>query len=265
VTVRVGIGGWSFPPWRGVFYPKGVSAAKELAFASKRMTAIEINSTFYGRQPKERFAAWAATTPEGFVFSVKGSRFVTNRRDLRTAAEALDVFMAQGVAELGAKLGPLVWQLAPTKTFDADEIAGFLELLPETLEGLALRHVLDARHESFKDPAFVALARAKGVGIVLTDSPKFPLIADPAGPITYIRLMRAEEDIVTGYASEDLALWARRATAFERGEEPDDLKLLAPPLAPQPRDVFVFMINGAKVRAPAAAEALLRSLAKTAD
>ncbi len=257
MAIRVGVGGWTYPPWRGSFYPRGLKASEELAFASRRFSAIEINATFYGRQPPARFTAWARTAPEGFVFAVKGSRFCTVRKDLATAGEAVDGFLAQGLEGLGPALGPIVWQLAPTKRFNPAEIEAFLGLLPDSLAGLPLRHVLEVRHQSFVDPAFLALARSARVGIVLADGPDRPLIADQSGTLAYLRLMRAEEEVPTGYAPDALALWAQRARSLAAGADAEGLDLLAPAPEPLARDVFVFAIDGAKVRAPAAAEALL--------
>lgn len=242
--IRVGIGGWTFPPWRGVFYPPGTRQKDELAFASARLRVIEINATFQSFQTPATFARWASETPEGFVFTVKASRLCTNRRVLAGAGEAVERFLGQGLEALGDRLGPILWQFMPSKSFDSTDFAAFLALLPDTLSGLPLRHCIEPRHPSFDDPRFLGLCRARGVAVCLVDSPKFPMIEAATADFTYARLMRGEDGIETGYPPEGLDAWARRLRAHaDRGG-----------------DVFAFFINAGKIRAPAAALALNQRL-----
>jgi len=243
--IRVGIGGWTYEPWRGPFYPEGHAKARELEYASSHVTAIEINGTFYSTQKPATWADWAKRTPDNFVFTVKASRFCTNRRVLAEAGESIAKFVNQGLSELGPKLGPILWQFAATKKFDADDFGAFLKLLPTEVGGVPLRHALEPRHESFDDPAFFAMARAADAAVVFADDEKHPCFAEQTGPFTYARLQRQREDEPTGYSPSELDAWASEARNWEKGG----------------RDVFVFMINGAKVRAPAAAMALLERLA----
>jgi uncharacterized protein YecE (DUF72 family) len=259
--IRVGIGGWTFEPWRGTFYPKGLKLADELQFASRALTAIEINGTFYWTQSVASFRKWRDETPDDFVFAIKGHRAVVNAKKLAESGEAVDWFMKSGVLELGPKLGPLLWQLAPFKKFDPDDLGGFLGLLPEELGGNRLRHVLEVRHASFLVPEFVELVRKHNVAVVYADSDDYPAIADVTADFVYARLQRTEESIPTGYAPEALSLWAKRAKTWASGGEPDDLSRFGMAKAKKAkRDVFVFMISGAKVRAPAAAVALIKVL-----
>ena len=255
--IRTGIGGWTFEPWRGVFYPQGLKQADELSYAAHRLTTIEINSTYYSSQKPESFAKWAGQTPEGFIFSVKASRFATNRKVLADGRESMEKFLGQGITELGDRLGPILWQFMPTKRFDREDFAGFLNLLPAKQDGLALRHVVEVRHETFADTRFVALCRDHGVAICCSQNPAYPLIADITADFVYARLLEGSDDIETGYAPADLDLWADRFGAYARGEVPADLPSLdrTGPAA-GPRDVFAYFINAGKVRAPAAAMAL---------
>ncbi|MDQ2859185.1 MAG: DUF72 domain-containing protein [Pseudomonadota bacterium] len=261
--IRAGIGGWTFEPWRGVFYPPGTRQADELAFASRQVTAIEINGTYYSSQKPETFAKWAAQTPDGFVFALKASRFCTNRRVLAEAGESVARFLGQGLVELGDRLGPILWQFMATKKFDAADFAAFLDLLPPCLEGRPLRHCVEVRDASFADPAFVALCRKRGVAICASESPDWPLIADVTGGFVYARLMTGSDDIETGYAGADLDAWAGRLRAWADGGAPPDLPLVSPASRPArtDRDVFAFFISAGKVRAPAAARALIERLA----
>ncbi len=241
--IHVGVGGWTFEPWRGTFYPEGLAQKKELEYASRALTSIEINGTFYSLFKPASWLKWRDETPEGFVFSVKGSRYCTNRKDLGEAGEGVKRFVGQGLAELGDRLGPVNWQLAATKKFDADEIARFLKLLPREAGGARLRHALEVRHQSFVDPAFYALAEKHNVAIVYADDDKYPKIDRPTSDFTYARLMRTSEDVETGYAGDDLDRFAAQAKSWaKRG------------------DVFIYFISGAKVRAPAAAQALIARL-----
>ncbi|MGE5145138.1 MAG: DUF72 domain-containing protein [Candidatus Eiseniibacteriota bacterium] len=264
--IRVGIGGWNFEPWRGTFYPKGLAQKRELEFASRKLTSIEINGTYYGSQKPESFRRWYQETPDGFVFSVKGPRFATNRRVLAQSGDSIERFFASGVTELKDKLGPINWQFMPTKKFDPVDFEAFLTLLPKNVDGQTVRHVVEVRHDSFKAPEFIALLRAHGVGVVLTDKETFPQIADVTAPFVYARLQRASEDAATGYAPKALDLWAKRAAAWAGGRAPDDLDCIAAPdkKTPKTRDVFVYMINGFKPKAPAAAMALIERVAKGA-
>ena len=219
-----------------------------------------MNGTFYRRQTPATFASWAAQAPDGFVFALKGSRFVTNRRVLAEAGEGVASFVAQGIVELGDKLGPINWQLADTKAYDAHDFGAFLALLPQTYAGVPLRHAVEPRHESFRTPAFVEQARAAGVAIVLGHADKYPLIADPSGGFTYLRLQCGREEVETGYSGAELDLWAARTQTWAEGGTPSDLPLLANAPPSPPGDVFAFFISGAKVRAPAAAVALAARL-----
>jgi uncharacterized protein YecE (DUF72 family) len=261
MMIRVGVGGWSFEPWRGVFYPEGLPHAQELAYASRHVTAIEINSTFYRTQSRTSFAKWRETAPENFVFAVKAHRAIVGARDLGEAGEGIDRFLG-GIVHLGDKLGPLLWQLPPHKAFDAEEIGAFLKLLPKRANGRPLRHALEIRHESFLDARFIARLREENVAAVFVDGEDHPAIADATADFVYARLRRTREDCATGYAAKVLGLWAKRARSWESGETPADLPLLAEPAARRARDVFVFMIDGAKVRAPAAAMALIAQLGR---
>ena len=260
--IRTGIGGWTFPPWRGVFYPDGLRQADELAYAAAKLGAIEINGTYYSLQKPASFAAWAAATPEDFVFAVKASRFCTNRRVLGDAGEAIERFMGQGLTELGAKLGPILWQFMATKKFDLEDFARFLVLLPRELGGRPLRHCVEVRNATFATEAFVDLARAHGVAICLSENADYPIITDVTADFVYARLMKGRDDIETGYDAEALDGWADRFRAFASGGSPPDLPQLTPPPPKTARDVFAFFISSGKVRAPAAAMALAERLAR---
>ena len=247
--IRTGIGGWVFPPWRGVFYPPGLRQADELGFASRHLGAIEINATSQSLQKPESFARWAAQTPEDFVFTVKAHRLCTNRKVLAEAGEGVARFMGQGLTELGDRLGPIFWQLMHSKAFDPTDFAAFLDLLPRELGGRPLRHAIEVRHASFADARFYDLCRARGVAIVLLDHPDYPLIDEPTADFAYARLVRGRDDVETGYPPEDLDDWAKRLRRAAGGEAADS-----------PRDVYAFFINAGKVRAPAAAMALAERL-----
>jgi uncharacterized protein YecE (DUF72 family) len=245
--VCVGVGGWTYAPWRGVFFPAGLRQADELHYASRRLTALEINSTYHSLQKPESFARWAAETPEDFVFTVKASRYCTNRRVLGEAGEAVDRFLGQGLTELGARLGPILWQFMPTKKFDREDMAQFLGLLPGERSGRRLRHCLEVRNPTFADPAFVDLCRDHGVAICLADHPTYPSIPDGTADFAYARLMRLDEKQPLGYPPDDLDAWAQRLATLrdERGE------------------AFAFFIGSGgegKLRAPAAAEAVVERL-----
>ena len=257
-TIRTGIGGWTFDAWNETFYPAEVKKKDQLDYASRQLRTIEINGTYYRGQKPETFAKWAASTPDGFVFAVKGNRFVTQRKVLAEAGESLDKFFATGVTELGDRLGPLLWQLPPTKQFDADDLAAFFELLPKAFNGVVLRHALEARHDSFKTPEFVSLARAHGIGIVGALHETYPAIWDVTADFAYVRLQTGSDDIETCYGANELGAWVGRLHRWSEGGVPDDLPLTAPedPAPIQPRDVFCYLISNGKSRAPAGAIAL---------
>jgi len=260
--IRIGIGGWTFEPWRGVFYPEGLPHAKELAYASERLTSIEVNGTFYRTQTPATFRKWASEVPDGFVFALKGPRFATNRRVLSEAGDSIKHFLDSGVTELGAHLGPLFWQFAPFKKFDEADFGGFLELLPDTFDGRAIRHVVEVRHDSFKTPAFAALLRKFSMPVVFTDHDSYPNIADVTGDFVYARLQRGEDSIPTAYPPKALAAWGERLRDWAGGGEPDDLPRIGPPAKGKgkPRDVFAYVIHEGKIRAPAAAMSLIERL-----
>jgi uncharacterized protein YecE (DUF72 family) len=263
--IRVGVGGWMFEPWRDNFFPKGLPHSRELEYASRQLTAIEVNGTYYGTLKPASFQRWKEETPDHFVFSLKATRYATNRRVLAGAGESVERFVGSGISELGAKLGPIVWQFMPGKTFEPDDFEAFLALLPKKADGIALRHVVDVRNESFMTTEFLALARRYKVATVFADADKFPSFADLTSDFVYARLMSSESAIPTGYADAALDAWAERAQLWAKGSTPEDLPSLEAPAAKgQPRDVFVYFINGAKERAPAAAMALLKRLDSSA-
>jgi uncharacterized protein YecE (DUF72 family) len=258
-NIRIGIGGWTFAPWRGVFYPDDLTQKNELSYASRRLTAIEINATYYGSQKPESYRRWAAETPDDFIFTLKGSRFTTNRRVLAEAGESITRFFDQGLLELGDKLGPVLWQFAPTKTFDETDFGAFLELLPRTLDGRPVRHCVEVRHDSFRTPAFIALLRRFEIPVVFADHQTYPAIADPTGDFVYARLQTGSDEVETAYASDALDAWAGRLRTWAEGGRPADLPAADPDHAAKktPRDVFAFIIHEGKVRAPAGAMALI--------
>jgi uncharacterized protein YecE (DUF72 family) len=245
--IHVGVGGWTYEPWRNNFYPAGLPHSRELHYASRQLTAIEVNGTFYSTFKPATFAKWRDETPEGFVFSLKAHRFTTHRRDLAGALEGVQRFVGSGIAELGDKLGPLLWQLMPTTQFDAQNIASFLRLLPREVQGRPLRHVLDVRHPSFATEEYLELLARHGCTTVYTDSDKFPAIPHARSELAYLRLMRSEAERPTGYAPEELSRWAQGAREWTALGDANE--------------AFVFFINGAKERAPAAAQAFLKQLA----
>ncbi|SDD04216.1 DUF72 domain-containing protein [Paraburkholderia lycopersici] len=259
--IRVGIGGWIYAPWRGVFYPDGLAQRRELEYASRHLSTLEINSTYYGAQRPESFARWHDETPEDFVFSLKAPRFAMNRRVLAEAGATIERFLGGGVLNLRGKLGPINWQLTPGKRFDPEDYARFLELLPEQAEGRPLRHALEVRDKSFCTPEFVALARRHKAAIVVSGDSGYPLIADASAPFVYARIMGTAAAHPQGYAPADLDRWAERALAWSRGETPADLATCAAPLAAKTgRDVYLYVISGFKERNPAAAMALIERL-----
>lgn len=262
--IHLGIGGWNFAPWRGVFYPAGLTQAKELAYAASHLTSIEINSTFYGSQKPETFRKWASETPDGFVFSVKASRFATNRRVLAEAGDSVRRFLGSGITELGDRLGPVLWQFAPTKKFDEADFGAFLDLLPEQQDGRKLRHVIEVRHDSFMVPEFIALLRKYKMGVVYSEHETYPEIADITADFVYLRLQKGNDTLKTGYPPKALDAWAKRLQTYAAGAVPDDLPQVDAKSAPkpEPRDVFAYVIHEGKVRAPAAAMELIGRIAR---
>ena len=258
--IRVGIGGWVYPPWRGTFYPKDLPQARELEYASRHVTTIEINSTFYRTQKRESFRKWAAETPPDFVFSVKAPRFATHRRVLAEAGESIERFLTSGVLDLNAKLGPILWQFHPSKKFEPDDFLAFLKLLPDRMNGSSLRHVVEVRDASFVDAAFIELLQSRSVAVALVDSDKHPLIADLTSDFVYARLEATSAKVKTGYPPAVLEQWARRAKAWTGGGAPQNLAPIGGKAPAKKRDVFMYMIAGAKLRAPAADMALLERL-----
>ncbi len=239
--IGVGIGGWTFPPWRGDFYPAGVRQKDELSFASRQLSAIEINGTYHSLQSPKSFAKWASETPDGFLFTLKGSRFCTNRRVLAETGPGVDRFLGQGLTELGAKLGPILWQFMANKAFDPVDFAAFLDLLPHRLGDRDLRHCVEVRNPSFVEPAFVDLCRDRGVAICRSEDDRWPMISEVTADFTYSRLMKGSNAEATGYPAAGIADWAERLQADSRAG----------------MDAFAFFISGGKVRAPAAAQALI--------
>jgi uncharacterized protein YecE (DUF72 family) len=262
--IFIGIGGWTFEPWRGNFYPKGLPHAKELSYASERLTSIEVNGTFYRTQTPATFRKWASEVPDGFVFSIKGPRYATNRTVLKEAGDSIKRFLDSGVTELSSRFGPLLWQFAPTKKFDAADFGGFLELLPDKFNGCHIRHVVEVRHDSFKTPEFAALLRKFSIPAVYTDHARYPNIADVTGDFVYARLQQGDDDVPTAYPPKQITEWSKRLAAWASGGEPDDLKRIepAPKSKGKPRDVFAYVIHEGKIRAPAGAMALIEKVGK---
>ncbi len=259
--IRIGVGGWTYEPWRGAFYPDGLAQKRELEYASRKLTSIEINGTYYGSQKPASFAKWHDETPDDFVFAVKGPRFATNRRNLGEAGESIERFFSSGVMELKDKLGPVNWQFMATKKFDAEDFEAFLKLLPNKVDGRPVRHAVEVRHESFAAPEFVALARKYKVAIVCAANSEYPQIADVTAPFVYARIMGATDAEANGYSSKALNLWAERARQWASGGAPADLETVAPqPASKTAREVFLYVISGFKERNPAAAMALVEAI-----
>jgi len=258
-SIRIGIGGWTFLPWRGVFYPAKLPHAKELGYAASQLTSIEINGTFYGSQKPASFRKWAREVPDGFVFALKGPRFATNRKVLAEAGDSIKRFYDSGVMELGDRLGPVLWQFAPTKKFDEADFGKFLEALPRRIDRRTLRHVVEVRHDSFCTPAFIRLLRAHRIPVVFSEHQSYPAIADVTGDFVYARLQKGKETLKTGYPPKALDGWAERLKLWAKGDEPKDLPKVDKAKPPkQSRDVFAYVIHEAKLRAPAAAMALIK-------
>jgi uncharacterized protein YecE (DUF72 family) len=259
--IYCGVGGWTYAPWRGVFYPKGLPHARELKYAAEHLTAIEINGTFYRTLTPASFRKWASEVPDGFVFALKGPRYAVNRRVLAEAGDSIKRFLDSGVTELGPHLGPLLWQFTPHKKFDQADFGKFLELLPGKFGGQRLRHVVEVRNDSFKTPAFIALLRKSGIAVVYAEHESYAEIADVTADFVYARLQKGDEKLKAGYPPKQLDAWARRAQVWARGGEPKDLPRVAKTgAAKTPRDVFIYFIHEAKLRAPAAAMALIERL-----
>lgn len=279
MTIRIGISGWTYKPWRGQFYPKGLRQKDELAYAAGQFRTIEINGTFYGLQRPAAFGTWVEQVPADFVFSVKAPRFITHMRRLRDPEIPIANFLASGVLRLGAHLGPILWQLPPTLAFDADLIAAFLAVLPhDTGAAVALakrhdakldkrdwvktdsirkmRHAVEVRHESFRDPAFIKLLRSHDVALVSADTPHWPRLGDVSADFVYVRLHGAEELYASGYDKKAISAWAKRVFTWAQGGTPTDLDCVAAKAARTRRDVFVYFDNDIKVLAPRDAAAL---------
>jgi uncharacterized protein YecE (DUF72 family) len=262
-AIRVGIGGWTYAPWRGVFYPKGLPHAQELSYASRHLTSIEVNGTFYRTQTPATFAKWAREVPDGFVFSLKGPRYAVHRRALGEAGDSISRFLDSGPLMLGDRLGPILWQFAPTKKFDEADFGAFLELLPGKLDGKKLQHVIEVRHPSFCVPAFIKLLRRFSMPVVYAEHATYPAIADLTGDLVYARLQKGKDTIKTGYPPKALDAWAERAKIWASGGAPADLPCIgaASQTKKKARDVFLYVIHEGKLRAPAAAETLIARLA----
>jgi uncharacterized protein YecE (DUF72 family) len=260
-TVRIGVGGWTYEPWRGAFYPADLPHKRELEYASRRLTSIEINGTFYGSQKPETFAKWRDETPSNFVFSLKAPRYATHRKLLAEAGKSIERFYSSGVMQLKDKLGPVNWQLAPAKTFEPDDFAAFLALLPRDIGGHTLRHVVEVRHVSFRCADFVAMARAHGVAVAIAGDSDYPQISDPTAPFVYARIMGTRAGRELGYTAEELDRWVARAQAWASGRLPDGLEFAGTARGDgQPRDVYLYVISGHKVCNPNAAMALIERL-----
>lgn len=258
--IRVGIGGWTFAPWRDNFYPKGLVQRRELEYASRKLTAIEVNGTYYGAQKPATYEKWAAQTPEGFVFSAKAPMRIMQSRALAKTGPQIEDFLG-GIASLGDRLGPIVWQFDANQKIQRENFTEFLSLLPGQIEGRPLRHVLDVRDPNFVDADYVALARSHNMATVFTDSDEHPSFSDVTADFVYARLMRSRSDIPTGYTDSELEAWAKRAHEWAQGAQPSGLPTLAKDAAPKKqRDVYVFFISAAKERNPAAAMALIGKL-----
>lgn len=259
-SIRIGVGGWTFPPWRGPFYPKGLAHNRELEFASRRLTSIEINGTFYRSQAPETFAKWHDETPAGFVFAVKAPRYATNRRELASAGESIERFVEGGLLKLKDKLGPVNWQLPPTRKLDLDDVERFLKLLPQAVAGRPMRHAIEVRHASFRAPEFLALAREHAVAVVVAGDSEYSQIADLTAPFVYARIMGTSAEEPAGYSPAALRLWAERARAWAQGRAAEGLELVTDAAPAGAHDVFVYVISGHKERNPAAAVALIERL-----
>ncbi|WP_025597011.1 DUF72 domain-containing protein [Burkholderia sp. WSM2230] len=260
-NIRIGIGGWTYAPWRGTFYPEDLTQSRELEYASRHLSSIEINGTFYGLQKPASYEKWYQETPEDFIFSLKAPRYATNRKVLADAGETIERFFASGVLLLKQKLGPINWQFAPTKKFDGEDFEAFLKLLPASIEGVKLRHAIEVRNDSFRTPEFIALARKYKVAVVLAGDSAYPQIADITAPFVYARIMGTTDKQTKGYSAKALDAWAARARELAAGTTPGDLETCGEaPAKPAVRDVYLYVISGFKERNPAAAMALIERL-----
>ncbi len=280
--IRIGVSGWRYSPWRAVFYPEKLPQRRELAFLGESFNAVEINGTFYSLQRPESFVKWVADVPKNFTFAVKGSRFITHNKKLKDVETPLANFLAQGLFNLGRKLGPFLWQFPPMLRFDAERFAPFFKLLPRDTDEarrlarrhdhrvagravltpkdhLKLRHAIEIRHPSFFDPAFIKLLRAHDVALVCADTVAWPRLMDVTSDFIYCRLHGSEELYASGYDDAALDTWADRVAAWSRGGEPKDAERVIDRAGPKRarRDVFVFFDNDAKVRAPFDARGLV--------
>jgi len=273
--IRIGIAGWSYDEWRGTFYPEDLAQKRELEYASRQLNSIELNGTFYSTQKPLSFQAWRKETPENFVFAIKGSQFITHVRKLENVEGALANFLAQGMLCLGRKLGPILWQLPPQTSFNAERIEQFLKLLPHTQrqaaayakqrdewmatrswlevgEDLPLRHAMESRHKSFASPEYIELLRKYGVALVVADSVKWPVMMDITADFVYCRLHGSDKVYPDGYTPEAIDMWSRRVLGWSRGEEITDGTRIHPEPGPQQasRCVYVYFDDDNKVRAP---------------
>lgn len=286
-AIRVGISGWTYAPWRGVFYPKGLRHKDELSFAARQVNSIEINGSFYALQKPAHYAAWAAAVPEDFVFAVKGPRFITHLRRLNDVAVPLANFWASGLFALGPKLGPILWQLPPNFAFDPERLGRFFEMLPRDTEAAArqarhhdarldgralteagprrpLRHAIEIRHDSFRDEAFLRLLREHQLALVCADTVAWPRLMDVTADFMYVRLHGSEQLYASGYDDRSLDDWARRVRAWAAGRQPRDAERIGPPATERrPRDVYVYFDNDMKSRAPVDARGLMQRLKVT--
>ncbi|WP_275782526.1 DUF72 domain-containing protein [Pararhizobium gei] len=262
-TIRCGIGGWTFDPWEGTFYPEKLPKKRQLEYASSQLKVIEVNGTYYSSQKPETFAKWASEVPEDFVFSLKASRYATNKKVLAEAGESIARFLGQGLTELGSHLGPILWQFMPTKKFDAEDFGAFLALLPRTQDGLPLRHVVEVRHPSFRVPEFAQLLTKNDVAVVCADHADYPMFADVTSDFIYARLQTGSDEVATCYDQTRMNLWADRLKIWAAGGDVVDLEKADPSLevAKRPRDVFAFFIHEGKVNAPNGARTLQNQLA----
>jgi len=260
--IHIRVGGWTFEPWRGTYYPDKLAQRRELEHMGATMTGVEVNGTFYGSQKPESFRKWHDEVPEDFMFTLKGTRYATNRRVLAEAGESVNRFTSSGITELKDKLGPINWQLAATKKFDPEDFGAFLKLLPATQDGRKLRHAVEARHESFANEDVVALARDNGVALITGADAQYSVIADPTADFVYLRLQGTSEEHEKGYSDKDLDAWAERIATYARGGVPDDLPSFGPAPNETPREVFAFVISGFKERNPKAAMALIERVKK---
>ncbi len=242
--IRCGIGGWTFKPWRGTFYPEGLRQKDELEYATSKLTSIEINGTYYRTQSPGSFGKWGRAAPDDFQYAIKASRYCTNRKFLPDASESMERFFAQEIGDLGLKLGPILWQFMGTKQFDSVEISDYVKLFPAELDGIRLRHAIEARHESFRDDKFFSILGEHDIALVNSDSEKYPQFTEQTASFAYLRLLGAQEEIETGYPLDKVAKWVDQ---FDQWRDDG-------------RDVYAYFINGAKVRAPAAAMAIVERI-----